>query len=51
MELNIFRKMLSFTFTNDVIFIDGGSTDGSIETAKKMARFLQDKNNMSIKWN
>ena len=35
---------------NDVIFIDGGSTDGSIETAKKngWSVFLQDKNNMGV---
>lgn len=35
---------------NDIIFIDGGSTDGSIEMAKKngWSVFLQDKNNMGV---
>ena len=35
---------------NDVIFIDGGSTDGSAEMAKEngWSVFLQDKNNMGV---
>ena len=52
MELSIFREMLNkhLHLLNDIIFIDGGSTDGSIEMAKKngWSVFLQDKNNMGV---